>query len=74
MVAAWAGTDIDDIDIEEVSKNEDIDTKRLKIPLKSLENLSKYKNAMITDIIKEISSSVVFNKIITLLQILVLNL
>ena len=56
MVAAWAGTDFDDIDIEEVSKNGDIDAKRLIIQLKSLENLSKYKTAMITDTLKEISS------------------
>ena len=56
LVAAWAGTDIDDIDIEEVSKNGDIDAKRLIIQLKSLENLTKYKTAMITDILKEISS------------------
>ena len=49
LVAAWVGTDIDDIDIEEVSKNGDIDAKRLIIQLKSLENLSKYKTAMISD-------------------------
>ena len=49
LVAAWAGTDIYDIDIEEVSKNGDIDAKRLIIQLKSLENLSKYKTAMITN-------------------------
>ena len=72
MVAAWAGTDIDDIDIEEVSKNGDIDAKRLIIQLKSLENLSKYKTAMITDILKEISSCNVTVMIPVLPQVLLL--
>ena len=72
LVAAWAGTDIDDIDIEEVSKNGDIDAKHLIIQLKSLENLSKYKTAMITDILKEISSCKVMIPQVLLLCILYL--
>ena len=66
LVAAWTGTDIEDIDIEVVSKNGDIDAKRLIIQLKSLENLSKYKISMITDSIKEISSCMPFSTILIL--------